>query len=174
MARRPRPVFLRWDGDVFTPEPSFKHYCDRTYTIGEVYPMLPVEERSMASHNHYFAALAEGFNNLSEENAKRFPTVEYLRHWVLVQCGYADHAEYAMADGKQARKLAADIRSMSQYAVISIKENVVHVWTAQSQSHAAMKKERFEQSKSDVLDLVAGMARTTQSQLNKEARHHGR
>jgi hypothetical protein len=37
-----------------------------------------------------------------------------------------------------------------------------------------MKKQRFEESKRDVLDLVASMARTTQSQLNKEARHHGR
>lgn len=174
MARRPRPVFLKWTGEVFQPEPSFKHYCSQQYAIGEIYPMLPVEERSHASHSHYFAALAEGFQNLSEENAKRFPSVEHLRHWALVQCGHCVETNYVLANSKEARKLATDIRRMNEYAVISIKDNVVAVWEAESQSRAAMKKEAFEQSKRDVLDLVASMARTTPSQLNKEAKRHGR
>lgn len=172
--RRPRPVFLKWDGDVFRPEASFKHYCSQQYEVGEIYPMLPVEDRSQASHNHYFAAVGEGFHNLSEENAKRFPDSEALRHWALVQCGYCTETNYVLVDEKQARKLAADIRRMSPYAVISIRGNVVVVWEAESQSKAAMKKQRFEDSKRDVLDLVASMARTTPAQLNKEARRHGR
>lgn len=172
--RRPRPVFLRWDGDVFTPEPSFKHYCSRDYVVGEVYPMLPVEERSQASHNFYFAAVAEGFNNLTEENAKRFPTREHLRHWCLVQCGYCSETHYALANSKEARKLAADIRRMSEYAVISIRKDTLIVWEAESQSRAAMKKEMFEKSKQDVLDMIGSMARTTRPQLEKEAKRHGR
>jgi len=174
MARRPRPVFLKWDGDVFRPEPSFKHYCSREYTVGEVYPMLPVEERSRASHNHYFAAIAEGFNNLSEENAKKFPTAEHLRHWCLVQCGFCTETNYVLANSKEARKLAADIRRMSPYAVMALKENTLIVWEAESQSHAAMKKETFEKSKQDVLDMIASMSRTTRPQLEKEAKRHGR
>lgn len=172
--RRPRPVFLRWDGDVFVPATSFKAYCDREYVVGEVYPMLPVEERSQASHSHYFAALAEGFHNLSEENAKRFPDSEALRHWALVQCGYCTETNYVSANAKEARKLAATLRRMSPYAVIKLREDVVIVWEAESQSKAAMKKQRFEESKRDVLDLVAGMARTTSAQLNREAKWHGR
>lgn len=174
MARRPRPVFLKWNGDVFVPEPSFKHYCAQQYAVGEVYPMLPVEERSQASHNHYFAAVAEGFGNLSEENAKRFPTPEHLRHWALVQTGYCTETNYVMANNKEARKLAADVRRMSEFAVISIRDNVVVVWEAESQSKAAMKKELFEKSKNDVLDLVASMSRTTRAQLMKEGKRHGR
>jgi hypothetical protein len=172
--RRPRPVFLKWDGDVFVPEPSFKAYCDREYCIGEVYPMLPVEERSQSSHNHYFAALAEGFNNLSEENAKHFPTVEHLRHWALVQSGYAEETEFSLTTTKEARKLAAELRKINIYAVMSIRDTVLKIWTAESQSMAAMKKQRFEESKRAVLDLVAGMARTTPAQLNREAHRHGR
>ena len=172
--RRPRAVFLKWTGEVFVPEPSFAHYCGREYAVGEIYPMMPVEERSQSSHNHFFAALAEGFNNLSEENAKRFPTAEHLRHWCLVQCGYYAEATYVLANSKEARKLAADTRRRSEYAVISIRDNVVKVWEAESQSMAAMKKQRFEESKSAVLELVASMARTTRPQLEKEARHHGR
>lgn len=174
MARRPRPVFLKWTGEVFQPEPSFKAYCAREYTVGEIYPMLPVEERSQASHSHYFAAVAEGFNNLSEENAKRFPDKEALRHWCLVQCGYCTETNYVLANSKEARKLAADIRRMSPYAVISIRDAVVVVWEAESQSRAAMKKEIFEKSKQDVLDMIASMSRTTRPQLEKEAKRHGR
>ena len=181
--RRPRPVLCFWDGEVFRPNPSFAKYCDREYVVGEIYPMLPVEERSQASHNHYFAALAEGFNNLSEENANRFPSVEHLRHWALVQCGFATETNFVLANSKEARKLAADIRKRDPYAVIVMSKDdrladrsssVVKVFDAESQSVAAMKRERFEQSKRDVLDLVAAMARTTPAQLYKEGRRNGR
>lgn len=168
---RPRPVFMKWskaDG-VFTPHPSFKHYCDREFEDGGVYPMAPIEERSMKSHNQFFAAVAEGFQNLSEENAKQFPSAEHLRKWSLVQCGYATETNYVMANNKEARKVAIDIRKRDGYAVIKVKDNVVQVWDAESQSISAMKKERFQQSKSDVLDLIASMSRTTRPQLMRNA-----
>jgi hypothetical protein len=174
MSRRPHPVLLRWNGDVFVPEPSFKARCGSDYEVGEVYPMLPVEERSQSSHNHYFAALAEAFHNLSEENAKHFPTIEHLRHWALIQCGFCTEANYVLSTVRIARDLARDVRKRSPYAVIRVEGNTVQVWDAESQSMAAMKKTKFEESKTAVLDLVASMARTTTSQLNKEAKRHGR
>lgn len=172
--RRPRPVFLKWTGEVFVPEPSFKAYCGREYKVNEVYPMIVEEDRSEASHNHYMASVAEGFNNLSEENAKRFPTPTHLRKWCLVQCGYCTETNFVLKDKKEARKLATEIRKRDEYAVMTIRDNVLTVWDAESQSKAAMKKEPFEKSKREVLDLIAGMARTTSAQLNREARHYGR
>ena len=166
---RPRTVYMLWDGEVFKPNPSFRAYCDREFVVGEIYPMAPIEERSLASHNHYFAAVAEGWKNLSEENAKHFPTAEHLRHWALVQTGYCSEAYYHMTTNFEARKLAIDLRKRDPYAVISVRGSVVQVFTAESQSKAAMKKERFQQSKTDVLDLVASMARTTRPQLMKHA-----
>lgn len=171
---RPRPVFLKWEGTVFRPEPSFMHYCSQQYAVGEIYPMIPIEERSQNSHNHYFAAVSEGFNNLSEENAKHFPTSEHLRHWCLIQCGYCIETDYVLINAQEARKAMADVRQRSPYAVIQRKENVVKVWDAESQSYAAMKKDLFEKSKRDVLDMIASMARTTRPQLEREARRHGR
>jgi hypothetical protein len=174
---------LTWDGEVFRPPASFLPYINREYSKEEVYHLVPVEERSQASHNHYFAAVGEAFNNLSEENATRFPSREHLRHWALVQCGYATETNFVLANSKEARKLAADIRKRDPYAVIVMsKDNrladrsssVVKVFDAESQSVGAMKRERFEQSKRDVLDLVAAMARTTPVQLYKEGRRHGR
>lgn len=166
---RPRPVFCDWNGEAFVPRPQFMAYCDREYVVGEVYPMLPVEERSHASHGHYFAAVSDGFDNLNEGAARQFPSAEHLRKWCLVQCGYCTETNYVMANSKEARKLAADIRKRDEYAVIRVRDNIVQVFDAESQSKAAMKKERFEQSKHDVLDLIATMARTTRPQLMKNA-----
>ena len=176
-------LFLGWRG--LPAESLFPaKYINREYVVGEIYPMLvPVEERSQAGHNHYSLRLAEGFNNLSEENAKRFPSVEHLRHWALVQCGYATETNFVLANSKEARKLAADIRKRDPYAVIVISKDdrlndsnasVVKVFDAESQSMAAMKKEKFQASKEDVLSLVASMSRTTPAQLYKEGRRHGR
>jgi len=170
---RPRTVFMLWDGKVFRPIPSFRAYCDREFVVGETYPMAPVEERSSASHNHYFAALEEGWKNLSEENAKHFPTAEHLRHWALVQTGYCHEAYYHMADDLQAHKLALDLRRRDPYAIIIVRGSIVRVFTAESQSTASMKKERFQKSKNDVLDLIAAMARTSRVQLIKHAGRTG-
>lgn len=168
---RPRPVFMKWKKaeGVFVPHPSFKHYCDREFIDGEVYPMATIEERTMKTHNHYFAAVQEGFDNLSEENAKNFPTSEHLRKWCLVQCGYCTETVYVLANEKEAQNAALDLRKRDGYAVMSRRGNVLKVWDAESQSMAAMKKERFQQSKSDVLDLIASMSRTTHPQLMHNA-----
>src|SRR5277367_704313 len=95
---RPRPVFMRWDkaGRVFHPHPSFFAYCDREFEDGGVYPMETVQERSMKSHNQYFAAVKEGFDNLSEENSKQFPTPKHLRKLCLVQCGYCTESTFVL------------------------------------------------------------------------------
>ena len=174
MSRRPRTLVLNWDGEVFRPAPAFLAYCNREYVVGETYHLAPVEERSQASHRQYFAAVAEGFNNLNEESAKRFPSSEHLRKWALVQCGYCIRADYPLKNEKEARKLAADIRDLDEYAVIKPDGDVVTVWRAQSQSMAAMKKDNFEKSKRDVLDLISAMARTTTATLYKEGRRNGR
>jgi hypothetical protein len=186
MPRRPRPIFCLWDGEHFVPNKTFQAYCDREFVIGEFYPLTVVEERSQASHNHYFAALAEGFNNLNEDAAKRFPTVEHLRHWALIHCGYCTESYFVAANSKEARKIAVDIRKRDPYAVIAIGKDdrlkdssfsvssLVRVFDAESQSMAAMKKERFEESKRAVLDLVASMARTTGAKLMQEGKRHGR
>src|SRR6516162_11295284 len=104
MSRRPRTVFMLWDGEVFKPNPAFNGYWNRGFVVGEVYPMAVVEERDRNSHNHYFAAVTEGWKNLSEENAAQFPTADHLRHWALVQCGYYDESYYVMSSPQEAKK----------------------------------------------------------------------
>lgn len=172
--RRPRSILMGWDGAVFKPLSSFLPYCNREFTVGEVYCMAPVEERSMASHNAFFAAVHEGFQNLNEESAKHFPTENHLRKWSLVQTGYCSETNYACKNAAEARKLAIDLRKRDDYLIIKLHGDVVQVFEAESQNMSNMKKEIFEKSKRDVLDLIGSMARTSRPQLMKEGRHHGR
>jgi hypothetical protein len=66
-------VLCLWDGDQFVPLARFKALCDRQFAVGEEYPLEVVENRSMAGHRGFMASVAEGWANLSEENAPRFP-----------------------------------------------------------------------------------------------------
>src|SRR4051812_35124983 len=101
---RAKPVLCTWTGDEFVPLARFKALCDRQFAVGEEYPLEVVENRSMAGHRGFMASVAEGWANLSEENAPRFPSPEHLRKWALVQCGYASLEETVLDSEKDARK----------------------------------------------------------------------
>lgn len=65
--------------------------------------------------------------------------------------------------------LAVAIRKRDEYAVIVVRGNVVRVFDALSQSVPEMHDAEFKESAKAVLDLVSSMARTTPSELKKNA-----
>jgi len=166
---KPRPVVFIWNGEQMIPLPRFKRLCDQQFAINEEYPLAILEGRSLASHNHYFAWLHEAFDNLAEEYAQEFPTPEHMRAWALVQAGYATESNFVLDTAKDARQMAIALRKTSPLAVIKVSGNVVKHFEAESQSMATMKKDRFEESKAKVIEIVAAMARTTPRELKKNA-----
>lgn len=167
--RRPRPiVFVRVDNHM-VPLPRFQRLFDEMYAINEEYPLLPMEERTQASHNHFFAALHEGYLNLAEEFAQEFDSETHLRHWCLCKAGYCTKDKWVMNTAEDARKLRDALKSKDRSTIISVKDNIATVYTPMSQSRPAMKKQEFEDSKLAVLELVASMARTTVTELKKNA-----
>ncbi len=158
-------ILCRWVGDAMVPHGRFRRECDETFVIGQDYRMQVQEHRSQVSHNHYFASLQEAWSNLPEDQAQRFPTVEHLRKWALVQAGFRDERTFVCESKAQAVKLAAFVRPMDEYAVVTVSEAVVRVYTAQSQSKAAMGKKDFQRSKQAVLDVVAELIGTTPAAL---------
>jgi hypothetical protein len=166
---KPRPVVMVWTGEHMVPLPRFKRLCDQQFEVNGEYPLTISEHRSMASHNFFFAWLGEAFDNLAEEYAQEFPTVEHMRAWALVQAGYATESNFVLDTAKDARQMAIALRKTSPLAVIKVSGNVVKHFEAESQSTAAMGKERFEASKSKVIEIVAAMARTTPAELKKNA-----
>jgi hypothetical protein len=56
---------------------------------------------------------------------------------------------------------------MDDFAVVIVREAVVLVWTAKSQSVKAMGAKDFQQSKSDVLDFLADLIGVSSDELAK-------
>ncbi|MDE2096835.1 MAG: hypothetical protein KGL39_06270 [Patescibacteria group bacterium] len=160
-------IQFTWDktASAMVPVGRYRSMCERLFEDGHHYRMEVHEERSMRSHRFYFAALHEAWLNLNEKSAAQFPTPEHLRHWALVQTGYCTERDFVLDSAKEATRLATYFRKVSSYSVIKVSANVVKVFEPESQSIKAMKKDRFEASKRDVLDLAATMARTTQTKL---------
>lgn len=157
------PMPFRWTGEAM--EPLRPKAADAAFTIGQVYRLDTIEERSPASHNHYFAALHEGWKNLREEDAERFPTSESLRKWCLIRAGYRDERTLVCASKAEAQRVAAFVRPMDEFAIVTVSEAVVRVWTAKSQSMRAMGKKEFGESKDAVLSLIADMIGVSPDQL---------
>jgi len=167
-----RPVVFAWDGDNMVPLPRFKKLCDKQFVVGEEYPLEQVENRSMVSHNHFFASVHEAWMNIPESLAPRYPTSEHLRKWCLCQVGCCDEANYVLDTPKDAKSMAAAIRRADEFAVIVVKGNIVRVYTAKSQAMHSMRKGEFQEAKTAVLDLLASMVNIKRSELEKAGAQH--
>jgi hypothetical protein len=161
------PQYFTWDAERSVMAPRRKSLADRTYVDGEEYRLGVIEERSAASHSHYFAALHDAWMNLPEAQAERFQTVEHLRKYALIKSGFRDERSIVCASKVEAQRIAAFVTPMDGYALVTVKDAVVVVYTAKSQSYRAMGKEDFQKSKTAVLDLVADMIGVTAKQLEK-------
>lgn len=165
-----RPVVFVWtDAGSMVPLPRFLPLCERQFAVGEEYPLTLVEQRSMRSHNHYFASVAGGWDNLPENVAKIFPTADHLRRWCLVECNYCSHTHYGFDTPKDAKVFAKALRRFDEYARITVSGRHVHVRVAKSQALSSMLRDEFEQSKRDVLDLIAAMIGLAREDLEREA-----
>lgn len=153
MPHLPHPLEFTWDGEHMRPR--HPRAADREYVVGETYRLGVIEDRSTASHNHYFAALAEAWRNLPDEMIEQYPTPEHLRKRALIQAGYRDERSIVCASKAEALRFAAFLRPMDEYGVVVVRGNVALHMTAKSQSMKAMKKQEFEESKRAVLDLAA-------------------
>ncbi len=188
MAGRILPVTFVWveadvvndDGSVdrrmvMAPLKRFDNVCARQFVDLEEYTLAPLETRSRASHNGYFAALNDGFDNLPETLEARFPSPEHLRKWLLVRTGFFEEKEFDFDDEKDARRLGAFIRADDDYAVISIHKGAgdkrvkVIVRRAKSQNAKSMGKDEFEKSKKAVLDELEHMIGVERGKLRKNA-----
>lgn len=149
------PIILRYEGEgAFQPaSPYMARLADRHYVIGETYPMAEHHERSMRSHNHYFASLADAWGNLPDALLEEYPTAEHLRKKLLIRAGFATHTDYTLDTPRDAITLAA-ILARDKYSIVEIKGPSVRHWQAESQSIRAMGAKRFQASKSAVFAEV--------------------
>jgi hypothetical protein len=151
------PLPFVWDGETMRPLPDFAAAVAERFGAGEVVALAPAELRSSSSHRHYFACVREAWVNLPEGLAERFATEEHLRKYALIKTGYRDERSIVCASRAEARRIAAFIRPIDDYAILTVSDKVVTQFTAKSQSVEAMGKSQFQASKDAVLDILAEM-----------------
>lgn len=181
------PIVYQWrevevinpdDGTVdrvlaHVPVPRYRKAAAAQFASGEEYPLIKLQPRDMRSHNHYFAAVGNAFDNLPEKIAARFPSAEHLRKWALIETNWFDEKEFDCPDEKFARRLGTFIRTEDEYARISFHASgrtwKVIVRRAKSQAVLELGAEDFKQSKKDVLDLLEAMTSVPKGSLMKHA-----
>ena len=152
------PIRFRWTGDAFEPiGVRGKAECDALFAIGAVYALEEHQERSSASHAHFFASVAEGWKNLPDDLLEEYPNPETLRKKMLIKGGFRDERTIVCNSAAMAEKVGSFVASMDRYAVVTVKSSVVRVYTPQSQSMRAMGKAEFQKSKEVVLGFIADL-----------------
>lgn len=166
------PVAFRWTGEAMEPvSPFWARKADEVYIIGETYRLDEWRDRSIKSHSHYFASLSDAYANLPEQHSIRFASFDHFRKRGLVLTGWRDEAQIVCASDAEAFRLAAMIKDMDDFSVVSVNGPVVVRWTAKSQSMRAMGKADFQQSKDDVLGWAWALCGLTPEEA---APHAGR
>jgi len=163
------PIRFRWSGDAMEPIGARgKAECDAIFAIGAVYALEEHQERSSASHAHFFAAVAEGWKNLPDALLEEYPDPETLRKKALIKMGYRDERSIVCNSRAMAERVAAFIGSMDRYAVVTAISSVVRVYTPKSQSMRAMGKQEFQASKEHVLGFIADLIGVAPEALEKQ------
>ena len=138
--------------------------------VNEEYPLTMLDARSRKSHSHYFACIHEIFTNLPDG---RFKSEDQFRKHMLIEHGYCSMRTIVAETPEHADRIAINVDT-EMCPVIDVKGNVVVIYEAESQSAASMGVEKFQASKTAVLEAGAAMIGVTVAQLKKEAEKHFR
>lgn len=164
------PIALRYDGEVFRPiSKRFAEQADAAYAVDETIIFVQHEERSSLTHRHMFACIKNAWASLPERLAQQFPNPEALRKYALIKAGYADHRSTVCSSRAEAQRIAAFVRPMHEFAIVSVDGATVHVFTPQSQSMRAMDRKTFAESKQKVLDVIADIIGVEPEALGRAA-----
>ncbi len=161
-------IIFDWSGEAMVPMARFARMADEHFVVGERYRMEVIEERSAISHSHYFASIHESWLNLPEMMTAQFPTQEHLRKYALIKAGFADKNSIVCTSKAEAIRIAAFIKPIDDYSIVTVDGRVITRYTAQSQSLRAMGKEKFQDSKTKVLDIISAMIGTTKETLMQQ------
>ena len=151
------PLMVTYDGEaLLPPTPRWAAMWAHHLVVGEQYLMVEQRDRSANSHRHYFANLYDLWQNLPEiyADVPWAQTSEHLRKYALIKTGHGLGTAFACSSKAEALRLAAFLRPVNEFAVVSVKEASVYLTVAASQSMKAMGGPEFQKSKTDVLEFI--------------------
>lgn len=162
-----RPVFFQWDGEAMIPRNPKR--ADAEYAVGEIYPLVPLEDRSQASHAHEFAWLKEAWLQLPESLTDLYPTPEHLRKRALIEAGFYDETIIDAGTNAAALRVASAIRAREEFSLVIVRGPAVVIRTAKSQSRRAMQKNEFQASKTAIMEVIGAMIGAPIDQISRHA-----
>lgn len=138
---------------------------------GAVYRLEAAEERSLASHRHYFARIAELWASLPERLSGEpwAITPEFLRHYALIREGYCHATDYPCGSAAEARRWAGMLprpkgeRGEPVYSIRTVRGSVLTELVPETQKmlgNGGMGKARFQESKDAVLGFIEHLVGT--------------
>ena len=157
------PLIYRGEGQFEAASPYHRKRVETLYGKGEMLEVEVVEDRSPASHRHYFARIAELWQNLPEWLANDFTNPTHLRKFALIKAGYCSKRIFHCRNTREAVETADYISDLDPYVICEIVGSrtspaaVLTVWRAESQNMRAMKRHRFQASKTEVLEVIERM-----------------
>lgn len=164
------PILTRWTGESFVPANApMRERCAKHFEAGETYRIEFKDERSGASHRHFFASVNEAWKNLPDALAHQFPTPDELRGYALIAAGFEDHFDLVGDVRAVAQALAREFQRQRRYAIVVSRGNVHRLFVAKSQSARSMDRQTFQASKDAVLRYVADLIGLTPQQLTAMA-----
>lgn len=145
------------------------------YKPGETVFVSVERGRSTNSHKHQFAWIHDAWASLPESEMMQSyaETPETLRKHALIATGYhqtytLDCGANATAQRVKAALVAAEFGKHG-YAIGQVRGPVVTIWTPESQSVRAMGGKRFQESKSAIMEWIAGKLGVTVEALRESA-----
>lgn len=151
------PLQYLGDGEFKAASKYHARALDKALVVGEVMTWQQVEERSLQSHRHYFAAVHEAWLNLPETISMEFPNSEGLRKYCLIKAGFCTVKKVACRTNREANELTAYLLGLDNFLVCEVSGNVATIYRAESQSMKAMGQKRFQESKQAVLEILSAM-----------------
>lgn len=171
MSDKAPPIQCVFVDGVFKPaRPAMELRAKHHYGEGELVDLVRHDERSLNSHQHFFASVNEAWRSLPDELVDRWPSAEALRKWCLIKTGFCDMTTTVFANRADAQKAAALLIPLDEFAVVDVRDNVLIRSVAQSQSFRAMGKEKFQRSKNAVLEEIARILGATPAEIEDAAR----
>ena len=155
------PIMCIWRDGAFYPSGNYHTArCHDRFGEGELVALEVEAERSVRSHRHYFATIADLWQNLPERLAEApyAKTPETLRKHALIATGYADCETIDAGSKAAAERVAALVGTLATkahgYCIVKVSGPVVRCYTPQTQSYRGMGAKLFQSSKDSVLDWI--------------------
>lgn len=149
----PRPASIFYEGQEWVPKAWADDLLDK----------LREKQRSIQSHNHQFAEIADCWANLPirHSGAPYAASADAFRKHGLIVTGFCDVDTVAFETPEQAQAGAPVIARLARkahgYALTVARGPLVICSTPHSQSFKAMGAEKFGKSKSAVLEWAHGL-----------------